>query len=105
AAYRDFMNGLEDEPYPVGIVALWSLERAYLEAWRGAAPGGADYQEFVGHWTTQEFADYVAGLERIASFSLQSADEEERQRAESAFLQVCRLEHDFWEMAFSGGEE
>lgn len=104
-AYRDFMNSLEDEPYPVGITALWALERAYLEAWRRASPGGADYREFVEHWTMQEFADYVAGLEKAADSSLESADEKERKRAEAAFLEVCRLERDFWEMAFSGGKE
>ena len=102
-AYQDFMNGLEDEPYHTGITALWALERAYLEAWRGAAPGGADYREFVEHWTTQEFVDYVAGLEKAADSSLETADEKERERAEATFLEVCRLEHDFWEMAFSGG--
>lgn len=101
--YQDFMNGLEAAPYPVGITALWALERAYLGAWRGAAPGGADYREFVEHWTTQEFADYVAGLEKAAGSSLEAADEKERERAEATFLEVCRLEHDSWEMASLGG--
>jgi thiaminase/transcriptional activator TenA len=105
AAYRDFMNELEDEPYPAAMTALWALELAYLQAWRGASPGGADYREFVEHWTTQEFADYVAGLGIAADSSLESADEEEQRRVESAFLEVCRLERDFWEMAFSGVEE
>lgn len=101
--YRDFMNGLENEPYSAGVTALWALERAYLEAWRNASPGGADYREFVEHWTTPEFADYVAGLEKAAGSSLESAEEKERRQAESVFLEVCRLERDFWEMAFSGG--
>ncbi len=105
AAYRDFMNNLEEEPYPAAITALWALELAYLQAWRGASPGGADYREFVEHWTTQEFADYVAGLGFAADYSLESADEEEQRRAESVFLEVCRLERDFWEMAFSGDKE
>lgn len=101
--YRDFMNGLENEPYSAGVTALWALERAYLEAWRNASPGGVDYREFVEHWTTPEFADYVAGLEKAAGSSLESAEEKERRQAESVFLEVCRLERDFWEMAFSGG--
>ncbi len=104
-AYRDFMNILEDEPYPVGITALWALERAYLEAWRSASPGGADYREFVEHWTTPEFAEYVAGLEKAADSFLKPLNEKERRRAEAVFLEVCRLEHDFWEMAFSGGKK
>lgn len=103
-AYRDFMTSLEDAPYPAGITALWALERAYLEAWTNASPGHPDYREFVEHWTTPEFADYVGGLEKAADSALASASEQERQQAEDAFLEVARLEHDFWEMAFSGGE-
>ncbi|CAN5810345.1 thiaminase II [soil metagenome] len=105
AAYRDFMFGMENEPYPAAITALWALELAYLEAWRGAAPGHSEYREFVEHWTTREFADYVAGLEEAAGASLESADGKELQRAESTFLEVCRLERDFWEMALQVGNE
>lgn len=104
-AYRDFMNSLEDELYPLAITALWALERAYLEAWRGAFPGETNYREFVEHWTTQDFADYVVGLEAAAASSLEAADEKECERSESVFLEVCRLERDFWEMTFSGGGE
>ncbi len=102
-AYTDFLLSLEAEPYPAGITALWALERAYLEAWRNASPGHPDYREFVEHWTTPEFADYVGGLEQAADAALQSASEQGRKQAEDAFLEVARLEHDFWEMAFSGG--
>jgi len=98
-AYRDFLIGLEDEPYAAGITALWALERAYFEAWRSAAPGHPDYREFVEHWTTPEFADYVAGLEKAAASALKSGGEGERERAEAAFLEVARLEKDFWEIA------
>ena len=105
AAYRDFMAGLEDEPYVAGITALWALERAYLEAWRSASPGGADYREFVEHWTTPEFADYVAGLEEAAEASLESANKGEVECALAAFGETCRLERDFWEMAWAGAGE
>jgi thiaminase len=99
AAYRDFLIALEHESYTAGITALWALERAYLEAWRSAAPAHPDYREFVEHWTTPEFADYVAGLERAANSALDSGSEVER--AEAAFLEVAQLERDFWEMALS----
>jgi thiaminase len=102
AAYRDFLlTNLERETYTVGITALWALERAYLEAWRSAAPGHPDYREFVEHWTTPEFAEYVAGLEDAASSALKYCDQGERERAEAAFLRIARLEKDFWEMAWS----
>jgi formylaminopyrimidine deformylase / aminopyrimidine aminohydrolase len=99
--YRDFLLELENEPYAAGITALWALERAYLEAWRSAAPGHPDYREFVEHWTTPEFARYVAALEEAAGFALESGDWGEQERAEAAFLEVARLEKDFWEMAWS----
>lgn len=101
-AYRDLLSDLEGSSYPAGITALWAIERAYLEAWRGAMPGHPDYREFVEHWTTPEFAGYVAGLEEAADAALDGISEDER--VEAAFLDVARLERDFWQMAFSGGE-
>lgn len=101
-AYRDFLAGREREPYPAAITALWALEAVYLQAWRGAAPGHPDYREFVEHWTTPEFAGYVAGLESSADAALSAAGEKEQGQAETAFLEVCRLERDFWQMAWTG---
>jgi thiaminase/transcriptional activator TenA len=103
AAYRDLLTGLRREPYPAAITALWAIERAYLEAWRGATPGHSEYREFVQHWTAPEFADYVTGLEKAVDHALRDSDEQERERAETAFLEVARLERDFWEMAWSEG--
>jgi thiaminase/transcriptional activator TenA len=97
--YGDFLAGLEAEPYEAKITALWALELAYLESWRSAAPGHPDYRPFVEHWTTPEFADYVAGLEKSADAALESGSE--GGRAGAAFLEVARLERDFWEMAWS----
>ena len=98
-AYRDFLNSLEPDAYPTKITALWALERVYLESWRNAAPGHPDYREFVEHWTTPEFAVYVAGLGEAADDALEAADESERERAEAAFVEIVRLEREFWEMA------
>ncbi len=100
-AYRDFLLGLDRESYTAGITALWVLERAYLEAWKSAAPGHPDYREFVEHWTTPEFADYVTGLEESADSALEAGDEREQEQAEAVFLEVTRLEKDFWEMAWT----
>ena len=102
-AYRELLASLEREPYPVAITALWAVERAYLEAWRSAAPGHPEYRRFVEHWTTPEFADYVTGLERAADDALWDSGEQERERAEAIFLEIARLERDFWEMAWAEG--
>ena len=101
-AYRDFLNGLDPEPYAAQITALWALERTYLESWNNAAPGHPDYREFVDHWTTPEFTDYVAGLEEAAGAALEAAGESERERAKTAFVETVRLEREFWEMALGG---
>jgi len=83
------------------VVALWAIERAYLEAWRGAAPGSAALREFVDHWTVPAFSDYVVSLERAADAALRTASEKAVTAAENAFEAVARLEADFWDMAWS----
>lgn len=97
AAYRSFLIGLEEVRFPTAIVALWALERIYLEAWRGAAPGAPAYRAFVEHWTTPAFAAYVAELEQAADAALATGGGEAA--AETALLAVARLERDFWQMA------
>ena len=91
--YAGFLEEVAAGPYAEAIVALWALERAYLEAWRSAAPGEGRYAEFVEHWTVPEFAGYVASLEAAAGRAGGGA------RAERVFLEVCRLERDFWGIA------
>lgn len=75
-----------------GITALWTGERAYLESWSGVAPGAPAYREFVEHWTHPDFGAYVRDLEALVD--AHGADEH-------AFLAVCGLERDFWEMAWN----
>jgi thiaminase/transcriptional activator TenA len=94
-AYIDYLYALCDRPYSVQLTALWALERAYLDAWRGARPGAEAFREFVEHWTNDAFAAYVAALEAATSRVLgQNADAERE-----AFRQVARRERAFWEMA------
>lgn len=100
--YCNFLAELDGEPYPAAITALWALERAYLEAWRGAAPGAPEYRGFVEHWTTPEFAAYVDRLEEAADAALAGASAGER--AGEAFARVARLEKEFWQMALEEGE-
>lgn len=94
-AYRVEFERLLEEPVGVAMTALWALELAYLEAWRGAAPGAAQYRPYVEHWTVPEFAGYVADLGRHAADSA---------AAEAAWLRIVRLERDFWDMALAGGD-
>ena len=98
-AYDAFLRKLEQEPYPVAITALWTLERVYLESWTSAAPGHPTYQQFIEHWANPAFAKKVAELERAATTALETGECDKE--AEAAFLEAVRLEHDFWEMAWS----
>ena len=89
-AYRVELDRLLLEPFDVGITGLWAIELAYLEAWRGAAPGALEYRAYAEHWTVPEFADYVASLEVHAKDS---------PAAEAAWLRIVHLEREFWDMA------
>lgn len=91
-AYRAELDRLLLEPFDVGITGLWALESAYLEAWRGAAPGALEYRAYVEHWTVAEFADYVASLEMQAKDS---------SAAEATWLRIVHLEREFWDMALA----
>jgi thiaminase/transcriptional activator TenA len=64
--YRELLDRLDQAPVPVALAALWAIERVYLDAWRYAAPGAPEFSEFVEHWTTPEFANYVDTLARAA---------------------------------------
>jgi thiaminase/transcriptional activator TenA len=89
-AYRAELDRLLMEPFDVGMTGLWALELAYLEAWRGAAPGAPEYRPYIEHWTVPEFGQYVTGLELHASDS---------PAAEAAWLRIVHLEREFWDMA------
>jgi thiaminase/transcriptional activator TenA len=93
ARLLDRLDGLAPAP---ALVALWVLERVYLDAWSAAAPGSAPYAPFVEHWTTPGFAGYVADLERAADVLL--ADGEAAGLGELV-TEVLAAETAFWDMA------
>jgi len=90
-AYRQRLLSYADD-WASGITALWTGERSYLESWSRVAPSAPEYREFVEHWTHPEFGAYVRDLETLVDAC--GADEE-------AFLVMCELERDFWEMAWN----
>jgi thiaminase/transcriptional activator TenA len=102
AHYQALLEALRAAPYPAAITGLWAIERAYLDAWLGARPGGNAYGEFVEHWTVPAFADYVASLERASDQALSGSTSEICAEAGNAFVEVARIERQFWEMAWSG---
>jgi len=99
AAYAELLSRLDAAPVAEALVALWAIERAYLDAWSFAAPGAPAYRAFVAHWTTPDFVAYVTGLQEAADASA-GADPHE---FEGVLAGVALAETRFWDMAWDGG--
>lgn len=97
-AYDRLLVGLDDAPVPEALAMLWALERVYLDAWSFAAPGSAPYQNFVTHWTTPQFATYVADLAVAADAVLAGTDPSGLDRQ---FTAVVEAEAAFWDTAWA----
>ena len=100
ARYAALLDELDALPYEQGVVALWALERVYLEAWAYAGPADGAYAEFVEHWTAPGFDAYVAALEGLADEALRDAD---AGKAEALFVRVLEHETAFWDAATGDG--
>jgi thiaminase/transcriptional activator TenA len=98
--YCDYMYSIAAMPYSVQATALWTIEFAYNQGWQlvGVIP---PYTEFSERWGNPGFTEYVKLLEQQADEVLQSSSENVQQQAEAVFLNIARLEKDFWQMAFS----
>lgn len=64
--YGALLDRLDAAAPAPALVALWALERVYLDAWSAATPAAGPYGPFAEHWSTPGFAGYVADLERAA---------------------------------------
>jgi thiaminase len=95
-AYGDLLYRLDAADVGTALAALWTIERAYLDAWSAARPGAGQYREFVEHWTVPGFASYVAGLETAAD---QVRIGQAAPADEAVVLEVVAAETAFWTMA------
>lgn len=98
AAYDGWLQEVSAAAYPVGLAAMWTVEAAYLDAWTAARPGHGDYRAFVDHWTSPDFAAFVADLEARVDRELQAAPEALREAALDAVLTALDHEAAFWRM-------
>ena len=99
--YCAFMQGLASQSYAVQSVAFWAIELAYNQGWQKHSPMPEPYTEFADRWGNAGFTEYVKLLEQQADEALANASEREKTQAAEAFLEVAKLEKDFWQMAFS----
>jgi thiaminase/transcriptional activator TenA len=103
--YIDFLGAFADDrgaTYSSLITAIWTIERAYLDAWLSARPGAPAYRGFVEHWTVEAFAAYVADLAAAANRALAGAAPLVVADATNTFRLLAEYERDFWQMAFAG---
>ena len=90
-AYRLLLQRMDIEPYEAAVTALWVLERVYLLAWTSAVSDSSPFGEFVEHWSTPEFKDYVDALGELA----------EPNRHAELISDVLTHEVAFWGMALA----
>jgi thiaminase/transcriptional activator TenA len=99
-AYAGLLERLGRVDSAVALAMLWAVERVYLDAWSYAAPGAPAYRQFVAHWTTPQFADYVAAVAAAADEALaRHGDAPDVDRYCAAVLDA---EAAFWDMAWQG---
>lgn len=101
AEYCDYMASLTAAPYPIQATAFWAIEAAYNQGWQLPGHMVPPYDEFANRWGNAGFTEYVTLLEQQADQVLQPIDAEIQQQAEAAFLQIAKLEKDFWQMAYA----
>lgn len=99
--YCNFMDSLANQSYAVQATAFWAIERSYNQGWKQHSPMSEPYAEFAERWGNAGFSEYVEVLEQQADSALAAASEQEREIARKTFLQVTRLEKEFWQMAFA----
>jgi len=96
--YLAFLRMLSQEPYVVGIVGLWAINRAFHDAWSAAAPQARVFRDLVDHWMSPEFQAYMHDLGEIAEEAWLRADEQEKRRIHALVEEVIRLEWGVWDM-------
>lgn len=99
--YCAMMARLADTPYAVQSTALWAIELAYNQGWQNPGTMMPPYDEFADRWGNQNFTAYVGLLEQQANEALAMESEDVQHQAEQVFLDIARLETDFWQMAYS----
>lgn len=99
--YLAFLRLLGQEPYPVSIVSLWAINRAFHDAWNSAAPSGGPFVDLAEHWTAPEFQAYLHDLAEVAEEAWLSASESERERMHALLGEILKLERGSWDMALA----
>jgi nuclear transport factor 2 (NTF2) superfamily protein/thiaminase len=104
--YGAFMAKMGNECYAIQLVVMYLVEKCYCDAWcHVLAQGGADgpYAQFAVQWSSREFQMYVEQLGNmavVAGMETPLDQHEWEQQISNLFVEIMKLECDFWEMAF-----
>ncbi|AEC52683.1 hypothetical protein PNA2_1768 [Pyrococcus sp. NA2] len=88
-----------------GFTAFYCEEKAYYEAWRWVKEhlkGESPYIEFINHWSSKAFGEYVKKIEDILNSLAKKHGEFEKEKAKKVFREVSKFELLFWEIAYGG---
>lgn len=102
--YLDFLARLEEQPYQIGIVALWVRQRSFLDAWLSVRASEGLAGEVSEHWLAPEAQ---ALLHDLGSLALEATAYLEPKEVEYWIAKVLQHEQHAWEMAleFAVAEE
>ena len=77
------------------LVALWALEKVYLEGWAFAKQlkSSSPYQELLNNWTTETFIKFV---DHDLNYQVQNIVNKDIPRFNQIFVDICQLEINFW---------
>ncbi|MBO1435818.1 hypothetical protein [Meiothermus sp. CFH 77666] len=101
--YLDFLQGLEQAPYAIGIVANWARHRVFFDAWSSLLPDDEEMEglsgladEITQHWMAPEAQ---ALIHDFGSLALEASSELSPEEVDRVVGQVLQLEQSAWEMA------
>lgn len=106
-AYTNYLRRVASErPLAVSAAAVYPCGQGYLDVADHMATLATDdhrYTPFIETYTSDDFREAVAWMRELVD---RSAAEHPslREAMEAAFLRSTKLEHAFWEMAYTGEE-
>ncbi|KAB1193808.1 thiaminase II [Haloferax sp. MBLA0076] len=106
-AYTNYLLRVAREcPLPVGAAVIYPCGQGYLDIADHMAElsdGDHRYTPFIEKYTSDGFRDAVAWIREFVD-EMAEAYPDQRDAMEDAFRRSTKLEHTFWEMAYTGEE-
>lgn len=96
--YTAYTQAVLYEGYPVGLTALYGIEKAYFDAWSSVRETAAEaYWPLVDNWSSASFARWVGELADLVDRVFSDGPTPAARRA---FHRVARFEARFWNAVY-----